>query len=135
MFDGNSAGEWAYSTHFGSPSSPPAAAQWLDRAEVLTAILDMAGPELMVQVRTPLIKAMTVGGVAVAHMAPVSPTQAYGSLEVARVAHHNDCFLASDKDWGTYTDVAIDYPYLAQDTTCVRCYAVVSVVGLARLGV
>ena len=62
---------------------------------------------------------MTVGGVSVADMAPVSPSQAYGPLEVARVSHHNDCFLASDVDWGTYTDVNVDYPYLAQDTTCV----------------
>eukprot|EP00058_Branchiostoma_floridae_P023911 XP_002609401.1 hypothetical protein BRAFLDRAFT_124622 [Branchiostoma floridae] len=30
--------------------------------------------------------------------------------------HHNDCFLASDKDWGTFENLAEDYAYLSADT-------------------
>nr|KAG5701335.1 hypothetical protein BaRGS_006109 [Batillaria attramentaria] len=30
--------------------------------------------------------------------------------------HHNDCFLASDSDSGTYHNKATEYPYLAEDT-------------------
>ena len=35
------------------------------------------------------------------------------------IGHHNDCFLASDTDFGTYVDVTTEYPYLEQDTTYV----------------
>ena len=32
------------------------------------------------------------------------------------LGHHNDCFLASSTDYGTYDDVGKEYPYLEQDT-------------------
>jgi len=35
---------------------------------------------------------------------------------VGRVGHHNDCFLASSTDAGTYNDPIAEYPYLAADT-------------------
>ena len=30
--------------------------------------------------------------------------------------HHNDCFLASSTDFGTYDDKSVEYPYLTEDT-------------------
>ncbi|WP_268919071.1 DUF4832 domain-containing protein [Paractinoplanes lichenicola] len=40
----------------------------------------------------------------------------YGTGAVARIGHHNDCFLASPDDFGTYENPAVEYPYLQQDT-------------------
>ena len=39
-----------------------------------------------------------------------------GSSLLARTGHHNDCFLASSTDYGTYLDKTIEYPYLIIDT-------------------
>ena len=36
---------------------------------------------------------------------PLSEEQAFRGSPQARLGHHNDCFLASDDDWGTYYDV------------------------------
>ncbi|MFN3763203.1 MAG: DUF4832 domain-containing protein, partial [Anaerolineae bacterium] len=35
---------------------------------------------------------------------PLSEAQAFTQTDQARTGHHNDCFLASDDDWGTYVD-------------------------------
>lgn len=35
---------------------------------------------------------------------PLSAAQAFTPTDQARAGHHNDCFLASDDDWGTYYD-------------------------------
>ncbi len=35
---------------------------------------------------------------------PLSEAQAFNGSDQARTGHHNDCFLASDDDWGTYYD-------------------------------
>lgn len=32
------------------------------------------------------------------------------------VGIHNDCFLASSTDMGTYEDKSVEYPYLQEDT-------------------
>ena len=32
------------------------------------------------------------------------------------IGHHNDCFLASSLDRGTYVDRAVEYPYLEADS-------------------
>ena len=34
---------------------------------------------------------------------PLSEEQAFTQSDQARLGHHNDCFLASDDDWGTYS--------------------------------
>ena len=42
------------------------------------------------------------------------------TLEIKTTArpagHHNDCFLASSTDFGTYDDKSVEYPYLKDDT-------------------
>ena len=35
---------------------------------------------------------------------PLTEAQAFTGSDQARTGHHNDCFLASDDDWGTYVD-------------------------------
>jgi len=35
---------------------------------------------------------------------PLTEAQAFAQTDQARAGHHNDCFLASEDDWGTYYD-------------------------------
>ena len=114
-------GEWHYTTHLGDPEhGGPNATHWEHRAQVLAAILDMAGPSLTVEVRTLEAKRMALlGGVDTSALAPVDATQVSAGALSARVGYHNDCFLASDSDFGTYLDVDVEYPFLARDTAYV----------------
>lgn len=79
-------GEWHSSTN-GLDVNPQA------RKQVLDAILDALPPSRHIQVRTPMFKDshVTIGG-----------------THADRIGHHNDCFLASPTDFGTYPDDAID---------------------------
>jgi hypothetical protein len=45
-------------------------------------------------------------------------TQAFEATYAARTGHHNDCFLASETDLGTYPSTQVEYykAYLAEDT-------------------
>jgi hypothetical protein len=82
-----------------------------DRAEILSALLAALPSSRGVQVRTPMYKdAILPGG-------PVTAAEAFGESARARVGHHNDCFLASNSDYGTYTaPVAAWKEYVAADT-------------------
>jgi hypothetical protein len=51
----------------------------------------------MLAVRTPWQKRQLLGAT------PLSRTEAFSGTARARVGAHNDCFLASDTDWGTYS--------------------------------
>ena len=67
-----------------------------DRTAVLQAILGALPASRMVQVRTPnFVDDVFPGG-------PLNSTQAFNGTNAARTGHHNDCFLASDTDFGTY---------------------------------
>jgi hypothetical protein len=66
-----------------------------DRLAVLTAILGALPPKLSTQVRTPMFKNDAYGG-------PLAAANAFDGSPASRVGHHNDCFLASDDDAGTY---------------------------------
>jgi hypothetical protein len=67
-----------------------------DRGAILNAILDALPASRMVQVRTPMYKASIYGASA------LSEANAFDGSHRARVGHHNDCFLASESDMGTY---------------------------------
>ncbi|MBK7072838.1 MAG: DUF4832 domain-containing protein [Myxococcales bacterium] len=67
-----------------------------DRAAILAAILAALPPTRAVQVRTPMFKAAAYPGGA------LTDGEAYAGTARARVGHHNDCFLASASDLGTY---------------------------------
>lgn len=95
-------GEWHSSTNGNDTDEA--------RGAVLGALLDALPEERMVQVRKPDFKRRLVGG-------PVSEGEAWTGTDVARVGHHNDCFLASDTDMGTYDedDVEGDKAFIAED--------------------
>jgi hypothetical protein len=78
---------------------------WADRNQLLNYLLDAMPLDRMIQVRTPQIKQRYVYGPrATVNAAPTSPAHAYSTMDNARIGFHNDCFLASADDYGTFYD-------------------------------
>ena len=102
-------GENFYTDYFGDPgrNGPGRVmdSSWNDRNEVLHALLDALPDDRMVQVRTPQIKQKYVyGPAALISSPPLTPAQAFSNAAVSRIGFHNDCFLSSPDDYGTYYD-------------------------------
>lgn len=86
-------GEWYYTSHFGNKS------QHLndDRRAVVTAMLDACPSDRFLLVRYPLIKTEYLGD-----ENALDSIQAFGGTNRARMGHHNDAFLNSYGNDGTY---------------------------------
>ncbi|MCB9754076.1 MAG: DUF4832 domain-containing protein [Myxococcales bacterium] len=97
-------GEWHTSTNDLLPH----------KAEILSALLTAIPPSRTTQLRYPLYKDELYG-------APLTEDEFLDGGDKARVGHHNDCFLASDTDEGTYPDDQIEpwKQYVEQDTAFV----------------
>lgn len=79
---------------------------------IISAWLDVLPAARFVQVRTPALKRMLVET-----DTALEEAQAYTPTSRARIAHHNDCFLASETDFGTYqADIEEEKRYLALET-------------------
>ncbi len=108
-------GEWYYTDHFvENPSDPSTvtAMAWLSRTGVLTAVLNALPTNRMTQVRTPLIKQKIYS-----RTTPINTIEGHNGSDIARTGHHNDCFLSSGTDFGTYTlPVENDKTYLEAET-------------------
>ncbi len=99
-------GEWYYTENFASDPSRPwvlSDADWAARGSVLDALLAETDSQMFVQVRYPGIKQRLLPE---------------GDPRAGRVGIHNDCFLASDADWGTFLQDA-DRTWLADQTRTV----------------
>ncbi|GAB3805976.1 hypothetical protein GCM10028819_40390 [Spirosoma humi] len=103
-------GENYFTDYFGDASTNSLGvvpdSSWQDRNQVLAALLKALPKDRMVQVRTPQIKQRFVYG----PKAPVSSAamgvgEPYQRSDPARIGFHNDCFLASADDYGTFYDV------------------------------
>lgn len=102
-------GENYYSDHFGDPSSNGQGKlmdnNWTDRVEILKALLDAMPQDRMVQVRIPQMKQRFVYGVNASTSVPaLTEAEAFSDADKARIGFHNDCFLASEDDYGTFAD-------------------------------
>jgi Domain of unknown function (DUF4832)/Domain of unknown function (DUF4874) len=102
-------GENYYTDYFGDASSNGQGkwldANWQDRRDVLKALLDATPKDIMVQVRYPQTKQRFVYGVkALVTSAALTEAEAFTETDKARIGFHNDCFLASSDDYGTYED-------------------------------
>lgn len=89
------AGEWHYSDLFSLRLLTPGTADYIAAVALRNAVLDALifrmPPQLRIAVRTPEIAA--------------AYASASASAETrSRVTQHNDCFLASTSDYGTYVD-------------------------------
>lgn len=125
-------GEQYYTDYFGDASQNAQGKlldqNWTDRTEVVKALLDAIPSDRMVQVRYPQLKQRVVYGIqANVSSAPLTEAEAYTSIDKARIGFHNDCFLASADDYGTYEDygnsssartsaLQILKPYFQQDS-------------------
>jgi hypothetical protein len=97
-------GEWYYSSNHLNNTE--------DRRAVLFALLDALPVERCVVVRTPDYKRRIFD-----YYEPLTPDEAFNGTKRARTGAHNDCFLASATDYGTYLDNDIegDKDYLNHD--------------------
>lgn len=107
-------GENYYTDYFGDASSNGNGKlldeNWKDRAEVLKALLDAVPADRMVQVRYPQMKQRFVYGVnAPVSSDPLSEAEAFKGTYKARIGLHNDCFISSATDYGTYEDYGNSY--------------------------
>ncbi len=83
------------------------------RAAVIEALVLAVPNEIGISVRTPMYKDAAVGG-------PLSAGTAFSDEPMARIGHHNDCFLGSDDDLGTFADPIEDWrDWLEADTAWV----------------
>jgi len=102
-------GENFYTDYFGDPGKNGPGrimdSSWNDRNEVLGALLKALPADRMIQVRTPQMKQKAIGGPeAPIDTKPLAQSEAYKESPAARIGFHNDCFLASPDDYGTYYD-------------------------------
>jgi hypothetical protein len=119
-------GEWYYTDYYSVSPGNISAKNWADRRQLVDSLLVSIPPSRMVQVRTPQYKIKLLN---VQDYIAVKPSQAYTDLPIARIAHHNDCFVSSPSDVGTYVDSTVEKPYLAKDSrytivggeTCQKC--------------
>jgi uncharacterized protein DUF4832/uncharacterized protein DUF4874 len=81
-----------------------------DRAAILNALLTALPASRTVAVRTPMFKEAAFPG------GPLDADEAFSGSARARISHHNDCFLASASDLGTYASPVDEWQdYVAQD--------------------
>lgn len=106
-------GENYYTDYFGTGTVSDT--NWADRNEVLKALLDATPKNRMVQVRTPKMKQRFVYGPQVTGINPLTEEEAFNQMDKTRVAFHNDCFLSSETDYGTFQN-ASEREYFAEDS-------------------
>jgi len=112
-------GEWYYtnSSEFGTEGNI-SATQWLNRKEVVDAMLNATPISIPIQVRYPLLKKAMYGNT------PLTPATAYQNTALARIGFFNDAFLNDYGDQGTYEVNSqyqnpvgtTDYVYLSNET-------------------
>jgi hypothetical protein len=102
-------GEGYYTQNYGN-AGVLSATDWANRKAIVDKELSVLPSSRMVQLRTPLYKTHMYGAAA------ITSSQAFNGSAIARIGHHNDAFLADATDFGTYTNTAVDYPYLAAET-------------------
>lgn len=105
-------GEWYYTDYFvQDPSNPSdiSPKDYQDRAEVVSALLQSLPKTTFIQLRTPNYKLQLFPN------ETLDFGNAYNDNDVSRVGFHNDCFLASPDDYGTYQNEN-DRKYLSSET-------------------
>ena len=118
-------GAWGegYYTDIFYTSGHATAQNWIDRADMLNALLAALPPERMIQVRTPQMKQKFVHGpTAPTGSAPLSPAEAFNGGGASRIGFHNDCYLADSTDFGTFSDYDVGGGTSSQDITNLRSF-------------
>lgn len=92
-------GEWYYTTNFHQNISTDE--QYADRRKVVDGLLAALPKDRQVELRTPKFK-MKMYKVGLADTITVAT--AHDGSDLSRLAGHNDCYLASSSDTGTFDD-------------------------------
>lgn len=92
-------GEWYYTSSFHMPVVTDA--QYADRRKVVDGLLKALPKDRQVELRTPAFK-MKMYGVGLEDTITVAT--AHNGSDLSRLAGHNDCYLASSNDTGTFDD-------------------------------
>lgn len=95
-------GEWYYTTN--NLTTPE------NKKAVLNKLLEVVPKEIKIQVRTPLYKQEFIGDAT-----PMESNVGYGTTDIARIGFHNDCFLASANDYGTYQNITLEKNYISKE--------------------
>jgi hypothetical protein len=78
--------------------------------EIVEKILGVLPPDRMLALRYPRLKTDLYGP------APLTAQEAFSAIPKARIGAHNDCFLASNTDWGTWSkNVVAEKAFYHQD--------------------
>ncbi|MDR1342616.1 MAG: DUF4832 domain-containing protein [Prevotellaceae bacterium] len=88
-------GEWFYTNHYGSGAFMNVAM----RSRLVDSLLNALPPERMLCLRTPGYKLKLLN---ISYADTLTQSEAYSASKKARLAYHNDCFLASSNDMGTF---------------------------------
>lgn len=118
-------GAWGegYYTDIFYTAGQATAQNWTSRTEVLNALLVALPAERMIQVRVPQHKQKYVYGVtAPTSAAPLSALEAFSGSNAARIGFHNDCYLADETDFGTFSDYDVGGGTSLQDIANLRNY-------------
>lgn len=118
-------GEGYYTDYFGDASENAQRklldGNWNDRNEVIKAMLGVIPADRMLQVRYPQIKERYVYGISANVISPAtSEDEAFTGTDKARIGLHNDCFLSSPNDVGTYVDYGNSATPLQDATSALR---------------
>lgn len=95
-------GEWYYTTNQLTTAA--------NKKIILDKLLETFPKEVKIQVRTPKIKQDFV-----ATTTAMDATVGYGTSNTARLGFHNDCFMASVDDYGTYINVTAEKTYISNE--------------------
>ncbi|MEO9512213.1 MAG: DUF4832 domain-containing protein [Flavobacteriaceae bacterium] len=98
-------GEQYYSDYFGDLEHGPVTNKnWIDRQEVIEALLKTVPKSRMIQVRAPYYKLRFFDKEKASpeKALPLRIENAFDQSDKARIAHHNDCMLANYDDYWTY---------------------------------
>lgn len=104
-------GEWYYTKNFAGNGYVPDATDQLNRITLFESLLNIFPENIVVEGRTPAIMKNVAKSTD-----PISDAEAYDGSFKSRIGHHNDCFVASASDYGTYTNLENDLAYLGQTT-------------------
>jgi hypothetical protein len=105
-------GEWGNTQNYGD-SYNMTAQNMADRKSVVDKLLNVVPAERMVQLRMPLFKTKLYSA------SNLTVSEAYTNTAKARLGFHNDCFLSSTSDYGTYVNPSVEFPYLAAESNYV----------------
>ena len=104
-------GEWYYTTHFNF--NPRNAAEYAPRKQLVEALLGALPASRQIQLRTPEFK-MKMYGLSVKDT--ITAATAHDGSTLSRLAGHNDCFGASENDYGTFDNVSRDREFWKGDS-------------------